>query len=106
MVEIESGETISNAALIFTQEKRGSRLPIVLVTSCIGSFRAYFRRSRAGDFESIEITTQYILDPSPEINEPRLQNLFTNESIAPTDGKLSITILHSGALFIGHNNGI
>jgi len=65
-----------------------------------------FRRSRAGDFESIEITTQYFLDPSPEINESKLQNLFTDEPIAPTDGELSITILASGALFIGHNNGI
>jgi hypothetical protein len=41
------------------------------------------------------------LDPSPEINESKLQNLLTDEQIALTDGKLSITMPPAAALFIG-----
>jgi hypothetical protein len=63
-VEIESGETISNAALYFYTRKARIASAHGLVTSRIGSFRAYFRRSRAGDFESIEMTTQYFRDPN------------------------------------------
>jgi len=41
------------------------------------------------------------IDPRPEINRSQLKNLLTDEQIALTDGKLSITIPSSAALFIG-----
>jgi hypothetical protein len=44
-----------------------------------------------GNFESIEITPDLSLDPSPEITGGKLKNLLTSEEIALKDGNLCVT---------------
>jgi hypothetical protein len=62
--------------------------------------RAYFEDRVLVILNRSKSARDISLDHSLEINESKLQNLLTDEQIALTDGKLSITMPPAAALFI------
>jgi hypothetical protein len=79
----------------------GSRRTLLRENDCLAFVRAYFEDRVLVILNRSKSARDISLDPSPEINESKLQNLLTDEQIALTDGKLSITMPPAAALFIG-----
>jgi glycosidase len=79
----------------------GSRRTLLRDNDCLAFVRAYFDDRVLVILNRSKSPRDVVIDPNPEMTEPPLKNLLTGDEIALKDGKLSINVPGSSALFIG-----